>query len=258
MASYTLVDIDDNTYNLPLDIVIPDDEKVKAENQVIERSFRDGAVFTGLLRIKSNEITLQLPHWNTTDAGFRSLINTIMAWCLKAVTLRDNTRSIETSIVYEQSSIKWDKGSHLRSSDNTITFTRLNPYWEDIAYTIDTVPGTPVETTGSFVITNAGYTEMPVLITLSSPAGLVPEMIFFVTENNQGITIEDPAFGNNVLDIFIINTNSGVCTLNGNKRSQYITANTGFPVIPFGSGTFNYDILGNVGFTVKYKARYFI
>lgn len=258
MADYTLVDIDDNTYDLPDNIVIPDDEKIDSENQVVERSFRDGAVFTGILRIKSNEITLNFPSYDTTDVGYRTLVNNIVAQSIKAVKLRDNTRSIETDIVYDSVKLKWESGSYLRFSDNSITFKRTAPYWEDIAYTSTSIPGTPVQTAGSFVITNNGFAEMPIIITLSSPAGLVPEMIFFVTENNQGITIEDPAFGNNVLDIFIINTKTGICTLNGNKRSQYITANTGFPNIPLTSGTFNYTIDGNVGFVVKYKARYFL
>ena len=258
MSQFMLIDEDSNTYLLPEGVVIPDDVKIKADNKTVERSFRDGAVFPGLRRLKSKDITLDLPHWDTTDSGFRDTINEILSWCMKAVKLRDVTRNIETDILFQQASIKWDKGAYLRSSDNSLQFTQLIPYWEDVNYTIDYVSGTPVTTSGSLTITNNGHAEMPLLITFSNPSGLVPSIILQVTENNQGMTIEDPSFGLNVLDILIMDSKNCEITLNDVKRNQYIDVNTGFITIPLVEGTLVYTITGNVGFSVQYKARYFI
>jgi len=258
MSQFMLIDEDDNTYLLPEGTVIPDDVKIKADNKSIQRSFRDGAVFPGISRMKSRDISLDFPHWDKTDDDFRDTINELLSWCVKAVKLRDVTRNIETDVLFQQTSIKWDKGGFLRSSDNSVQFEQLFPYWEDVNYSIDYVAGTPVTTSGTLTITNNGYAEMPLLITFSNPSGLVPSIVLLVTENNQGMTIEDPSFGNNVLDVLIMDSKNCEVTLNGVKRNQYINANTGFITIPLTQGTLDYTITGNVGFSVQYKARYFI
>lgn len=258
MSQFILIDEDDNTYNLPADIVLRDDEKFVMDNKVIEKSFRDGAVFPGLSRLKSRELNFDMPAYDTTDTGYRNLVNTILYWCLKTVKIRDSDRNIETNVIYNQGSLKWDKGAFLRSSDNSLSFKQLIPYWEDINYTIQYVSGTPVTTFGTLTITNSGYAEMPLLITFYNPSGSVPSIILLITENNQGITIQDPSFGNSGLDVLIMDSKVGEVTLNNVKRNQYISPNTGFITCPVGTGTLDYTITGNCGFSVQYKKRYFL
>lgn len=258
MSQYVLVDIDDNTYTLPNGTTIPDDDKFSMDNKIIERSSRDGAVFPGISRMKSRELVLNLPKWDTSTSNFRTEINTLIMWCNKAVTLRDTTNSRETNILFDSASIKWEKGGHLRSSENALTFKQLTPYWQDVNYTFQYISGTPILTSGSVVIKNNGYAEMPLLITFNNPSGLIPSIELLITENNQGITIEDPAFGNNVLDVLIMDSELGTLELNGVKRNQYIDDDTGFITVPLTQGTLNYTITGNCDATIQYKARYYI
>jgi hypothetical protein len=256
--SYLLIDKENNTYTLPENIVLREDDKFKMDNKLIDRSFRDGSVFPGLTRMDARKIIFSLPQWSATDAIFRNLANTILMWCIKTVKIRDTVRNIETDILFDSGSLKYDIGSFLRSSDNSLEFTQLFPYWEDVNYSEQNISGSSPSTTGTLNIPNLGYAEMPLLITVTNPLSQIDEIILLIIENNQGFTLEDPVFGNNITDELIINTKYGEVTLNGIKRDKYIIDNTGFITIPIGGGTLNYDINGDCDIKIQYKARCFL
>lgn len=254
---YQLIDINNNVFTLPDKFLIPGDDKFSIDIDLIERTFRDGSIFPGISRIKARDISFTYNQYANNNSGFRDFFNEFFMWAFKAVKIRNATLNIETDIKLSSGDLKYDKGSHIRSSDNSLTFKQLNPFWEDVNYTTVNISGTPTKTTGTYVINNTGWAEMPCLITLTASLQATYILFQFI-ENNQGIYIADSGFGVKANDVYIINNKDGIITLNNFKRNQYIFQGTGFFMCPVGTGSLYYEIDTNCAIKIEYKKRFFI
>lgn len=265
MNRYRFEDIDGNYINIDNSLIpnsmdntfVVSSEKFNADIKVIEKTFLDGGIFTGTIRLKSNEIEFKcnLDGFGDTDNIFRSVFNTIMFWSRKTVLIKDIILGLEKSVRFSDSGIKYD--DFLRSGNMTLSFKSLNPFWEKTIPTIETITGSSGSLSGTIPITNNGKINTLPIFTLNANE-LTTKILFHIPSTNQGIYIKDIQFGLTGLTQYVINCNDGSIKLAGNRRNQMIDFGTGPFSFPVGTFDLDYIINGNCDITISFKERYYI
>lgn len=258
---YQFIDINGAAYNIEaFDEPVLNDDEIKTDVKVIEKTFRDGAVFSGIIRVMSKDIEFEYNQINNNDASFRSAVNMMILWAKKAVKVRDILLNIETPILFSGIKINYDKGSFLRSAKIRMNFKRTLPYWEDINYTQYNISMPSGGTSGvieTVSITNNGYSEVQPIITLTAQE-LTTKFFFHIPSTNEGMYIKDLQFGMLGLTEYVINCNEGWVKLSGNRRNNMIQNDTGFFNFPVGTFDLDYQFNGDCDILIQFKERYYI
>jgi hypothetical protein len=265
MTRYRIIDINAAYFDIDSSAIgnglhesfMLNNDSVQADVKIIEKTFRDGGVFSGNIRLKSKEIEFSYYTTAKTDALFRAEINPLIFWCRKAVLLQDLANNLETTILFDTYDIKYEEASHLRLAKITITFKRLTPYWENSTNTVYNISGSTSSNSGTLSITNNGWLPTQPIITIDAHE-LTTKILFHVLSTNEGIYIKDLQFGLTGLSQYIINNIEGTIKLSGNKRNNMIQQDTGFFEFPVGTFDLDYDLNGDCDISIVFKERYYI
>lgn len=253
--TYKLIDIDNNEYTITLPNFRIEEEELKVDVNVIERSYKAGAVVSGEKRDKSKDLSFVFDTWKRTDATFRNYVNELIKWLRKAVKIQNVTTGVETDIALDKYSLKYEDGAVYRLASGDVVLKQLTPYWWDIVET--TVSTTGSSLTNLLTIDVIGEIEIPFIVTITALEGITKFSIKNAT-SGEGILIQDLDFGINGLTIYLINMKEGTAELNGISREQNIKQGTGF--FNFLPGVNQIEILadGQMVTEITYKNRYYI
>lgn len=254
MIRYRLVDINGEHRDIDDSTLRRTEDTSTIEVDIIEKSFKGGAVFPGVQRDESKEIQFIFVENNQDEQLYRNYENNLRLWLRKTRWIQDLINNIETEVLFKENVIAYvDGGQHL-SSDNTITFVQLNPYWQDIDYQIEQESGI---SSGELVINNNGYLETAPIIELEA---LEPcsKFAIKVRETGKGIIIQDFSFGVNGQNTYIIDNSEGSAELNQVDRNNKIQLNTGFISLPVGINNLEFTFNGSCTVLVKWKRRYYL
>jgi hypothetical protein len=254
MIRYKLIDILDNEYGLDDKTFKMIDDSLTTEADIIQRSFRAGGVFVGQQRDTTKNITFIYDVNEPTDILFRQKLNRLLLEFRKTVKIKDTILNIEVDAIQTDHQISYDEGGYFRGARCSVTFEFTSPYWRDVDYEVVTDTGF---TSGSISITNDGYIDTPLYITLTA-LDACNKYSLRVRETGQGILVRDLQFGISGLNTYIIDTKEGTIELNGISRADKIKAGTGFFNLQVGYNTI--DILSTAPLLVevKWKRRYYL
>lgn len=233
--------------------------KVSTENREIDidniqRSFKPGSIVLGEKRIASNDLVLEFEINQNEDVDFRPLLNNLLYWARKAIYLLDTDNEIRTKITLSAIEIPWDAGGRLRGTKGTVTFVQETPYWEDTTELEETGSGTTIVK----AINNTGYLPTPAVFTLTTTT-TTGGFEIFITENSEGIDIQDLSFGTDTdLLVYIVNCSTGEALLGGVNRNDRIRGGSGFFDLPVGTFTLNIESDQSLTLSMKYRRRYWI
>lgn len=253
---YMLIDDDENQFIVKNgSLKIPEDSFTIA-NDVIERSYTDGAIAPGESRGEAKELVLTINIDNPIEQNYRDIINNLFYWARKAVTIRDRINNIETNIRASELPIEYDEGGQFKGSIVSLIFVQLIPFWWDVNF-IEISENLSVS--NQLVIDNDGYYDSPAIFILYTEVEIA-KFLIKCQETGLGIGINDFQFGKTNLNTYVIDNENGEALLAGILRNDQIISSTGFFYLQRGINTLNvitqYD--KDVDFTVKYKRRYFI
>lgn len=262
MSRYILVDDNDQIYTINDNTFRRGEDSSSIEVDIIEKTFRSGAVFPGIQRDESKTITFLynakpdggLATKELKEQSYRNKENELRMWLRKTRWLRDTVNNYETEVYLKTAEIAYDEGSMHLVSDNTIELVQLRPFWQDIGWITEEESGA---TSGTIILNNNGYVETPPIITLTA-LETCQKFSVRVNETGNGILIEDYSFGTAGQNTYIIDNMEGEAELNGVDRRSKIKANTGFFNLQVGINTLIFDSLGQCTFKVQYKRRYYI
>lgn len=226
------------------------------DNRVIDRSFLPGASLIGEKRLKSKGFTLSFPVIEGQAETFRAQINELFFWANKTEYIVDVTNDMEIKVTADTGNISYDPGSLKRSSNNTIEFTALTPYWESLIP--DSVSGTAlIATIKEVAVNNEGFLEAYPIITLTA-AIATDDIQIYINSDNTGIQVQDSSFGTAGHLTMIIDCAKGLVSINDDDRNVSIVSGTGFFPIPVGADTIN--ILSNqeITYSIEWAKRVFI
>lgn len=253
---YVLVDDDDNTYTINDGSFKRAEDSSTVEVDIIEKTFKGGAVFPGIPRDESKEISFNYSLSRRLESEYRAYENNLRMWLRKTRWIRDTVNNYETEVYLTDATITYDAegGGFQLSSENSITLKQLRPYWQDINYNKESESGA---SGGTIIVDNDGYAETPSIITLEA---LEPCYKFSirVNETGNGILIQDSSFGVAGNNTYIIDNAEGEAELNMVDRRNKIKANTGFFNLRIGINTVIFDFTGQCSFSIKWKRRYYI
>lgn len=265
MSRYQFVDENFNTYNLDgflqnasgnQDVAISSDG-VSADIKIIEKTFRDGGIFNGIVRLKSNELEFSFQMSYQTDVLFQAAYNELLYQARKTVLIKDLITARETPVVFSDNNIKYETGCQMKTGKATITFKRLSPFWETSAWKQYNLSGSSASNSGTLSITNNGKLDAQSIITIDAHE-LITKILFHIPATNEGIYIKDLQFGQIGLTQYVIDNTSGKIELSGYKRNQMIQSGTGFFVFPPGTFDLDYNINGDCDINIAFKERYYI
>lgn len=252
---YKLLDIDNNEYIITLPNFRIEEEELKVDVNVIERSYKAGAVVSGEKRDKSKDLSFVFDTWKRTDSTFRDYVNELIKWLRKAVKIQNITTGVETDIALDKYSLKYEDGSVYRLASGDVSFKQLTPYWWDILET--SVSQSGVSLSEILNINVISEIEIPFTITLTALDGITKFSVKNLT-SGEGILIQDLDFGLNGLEIYIIDMKEGTSELNGISREQNIKQGTGFFNLFSGVNQIEIQANGQLGVEIVYKNRFYI
>ena len=254
MIRYSLIDSNDNTYDIDNKSfkLLSDDFDIEVD--IVERSYQAGADFPGIQRDASKELTFQYDINLPDDSSFRDEINLITQKFRSTVKIWDKKLNLTTDVLYASQSIQYDEGGFLRGAKINVTFTQLTPYWEDKDFNTEIQSGL---TAGIITINNAGYIETPAIFTIVAD-GNITKFSLRITETGDGIVIKDLQFGTVGLDTYIIDNSEGTAELNQILRNNKIQQGTGFFNLAVGINTIEFIANGSAQIQAQWKRRYYI
>jgi phage-related protein len=266
MIEYALRDDGGNEFNLngststlitlAKNSLTPGESNIERDVNIIQRSYKDGAVAPGVPRTKSKELAINLSIATDTVNTFRTNINLLEFWCRKTEKLIDKTNSRSAEVKYKGLSIRYDAGSYLKSANVTITFEHLNPYWFTNSYTTASDSGADI----SLEYNNNGYVESPPIITIVAEEAC--ENITIIEETTRrGIAIADLTFGVSALyKTYTIDCETGEAKLSGvtGNRNNRIQAGTGFFDLPVGNGSISIQTPVSVSASMQFRKGYLL
>jgi hypothetical protein len=231
---------------------------VDIDLDIIERSFTPGAFAIGERRIKSSMLKLTADIKADSDADFKDSANEVLYYAKNAEYIEDDDNSIRAKIELSNFILTPmdEVGTFYRYEKLEMTFSMLTPYWEKT--TLETESFT--DSSKVIALNNQGYLPTPPEFTIESSAAC-DSFSFWITENQQGIEINDLSFGTDTtLDTYTVDNFNGVVTLGDNEtnRNDRISNNTGFFEFPVGSSTLNFVASVSVDVTISYRERYYI
>jgi hypothetical protein len=258
MARYQLFDIANNSFDIAIPDIYIETEGMQSDIKIIEKTFRAGAVFAGIMRIKSKDIEFSYYEHSNSPTTFRSNVNQLSAWCQKTVLIKDTYLGIECEVVFDSYELKFDRNTNNYISGGAaqanFKFKRLNPFWKKSTATNYTIAGVVGGTSGTISITNGGYFDSEPIITLTA-AELTTKILFHIPSTNEGMYIKDLQFGLSGLTEYVIDNSQGMATLGGYKRNNYIQQGTGFFQFPAGTFDLYYLVNGNAAINIDFYER---
>jgi hypothetical protein len=265
MTRYQFVDINGITFDIDSSAIdnglennfYHNNDAFQSDIKIIEKTFRDGGVFSGNIRLKSKEIEFSCFVISQTDPNYRIQINRLLFWARKTILLKDLVNAIETTVLYDGSDIKYEDASELRAGKVTLTFKRLDPFWQTSANKTYNISGSTSSSSGTISITNNGYIDTQSIITIDAHE-LTTKILFHIPSTNEGIYIKDLQFGLTGLTQYIINNIDGTIKLMGNKRNNMIQQGSGWFNFPVGTFDLDYNLNGDCDISIIFKERSFI
>lgn len=263
MNRWGLIDIDDNIYIFTDDAFKILNRSFEVDIDVIERSFRAGADFPGIQRDKSTVLEFKHDYNNPSEQEFRRKTNELIMKLRDVVKVRDLINNIETDCLMEKLELTYDEGGFNKGSVKNPSFIQLNPFWEDVDYTIIEESRIIARNTGGIAediikFFVGGYFDPAPIITLTA---LEACNKFFIQllETGEGILIRDSQFGISGLNTYIIDSKEGIVELNQVNRMQKVKLGTG----PFNLKKQAYNNLfiqatGELSINIKFKKRSYI
>ena len=264
MIEYQLKDSDDNLYDINGDSVTlalkgsftQGEDSFSYDNRIVERSFLSGSALIGDKRLMQKGFTLSFSSANSDSGLYRMEINTLLSFINKTVAIVDVTNDMEIKVTAETMNIGYDSGSLKHSSDNSIDFVALTPYWESL--TADSENGiADADVIKEILVNNEGFLVAFPIITLIATVP-TDDVQIYINSTNTGIQILDSSFGTAGNLTMIIDCSEGLVSINDLNRNVNIVPGTGFFEIPIGSDTIN--ILSNetIDVAVEWQKRFFI
>lgn len=242
-----IYDIDDNTFKLLEDVG-------SIESEIIERSFTSGAIFPGIQRDESKELTFSFQLNRGDENDFRDYFNEFIHYARNARFLRDTTNSIQTEILLVEKAASFEDGGWNKGAGITVSFSQLTPYWQDIAYIETTALA---QTNYQAVISNAGWVSTPPIITLTANT-IINEFYVKRVEGNKGIFIKDLQFGNLGLTEYVLDFGAGTAKLGGIDRANLIRKSTGWFDLLVGNNTIQIVTSASCDILIQLKRRFYI
>lgn len=262
---YQFVDIDGLTFDIDSSAIenglyenfYINNDNFQSDIKIIEKTFRDGGVFSGNIRLKSKEIEFSCFLIANNDIAYRLQINQLLLWARKTILLKDLVNNIETVVLFDSSDIKYEDASELRAGKMTLVFKRLDPFWQTTLNKTYNISGSSAGNAGTISITNSGSMETQSIITIDSHE-LTTKILFHIPSSNEGIYIKDLQFGMTGLTQYIINNIDGTIKISNSKRNNMIQQGTGFFNFPVGTFDFDYNLNGDCDISIIFKERYYI
>lgn len=264
MIEYQLKDAEGTTYSLNGDSVTValkksvtfSKDSFSIDNKVAERSFTPGSVLIGNSRFKQRVLTLMLSRTNNDMDTFRSELNDFLYFVSKTRYIVDVTNNMQIEVVPESIDIDYEDGALKKLSENEINFVVLTPFWESLIE--EEYTGTAAaDSTEEVSISNSGFFEAPLKITLEASSQVSSIQIYLV-DANTGITVEDALFGSVGYDTMIIDCKLGKASIGELNRNLSILDGTGFFSIPVGSDTLRIIPTEELDYTINFKKRFFV
>ena len=223
--------------------------------KIKEKSFLDGAVKLGNVRLKSKYITLKFTRvFNNTD-DYKTAQNLLLYNLRKAKYLLDKTNSRQIEIQVQDFKASYNEGAHKLMSDNTIRLKVLTPYWKDTVKTI--VIQSLSISINDVNLNNLGSLEVYPIITLTA-AVAVTSIEMYIDATKYGIQIDDILFGTVGYEIMIIDCEQGTILIGALDRSKYILAGSGYFPIPVGASILKIIPTAALDLKVEYYNRDYI
>jgi hypothetical protein len=225
---------------------------------IVEKSFRNGAVLIGERRIESKELTISIELFDPTDANYRQEFNQFCYYASQAEYIEDTDNGIRTKVEFMgfTDSPYQAQGTINRGGYIDLKFRQLTPYWEDTTEQTDTDTGTSL----AMSINNTGYLDTPPVFTIAASA-LCTSILIYISDPVRGIEIQDLAFGSNAtLDDYVINNENGTALLGDDSlnRNDRIRGGSGFFDFPVGSFTLNAEFSASCQLDIAWRRRYYI
>jgi hypothetical protein len=253
---YLIITEDGTTFRIENGSLQKPEDSFSIDNDVIERSFTDGAIIPGESRGTSKELILNVAINNQSESAYRDIVNNLFYWCRKAVTIRDTVNNIETDVRISELPIEYDEGGQHLGSTVSFVFIQLIPFWKDVNF-IEVSEN--LSLSNQLVIDNDGYYDTPAIFIIQTDQE-IPKFLIKMQETNLGIGINDLNFGKVNLQTYVIDNENGEALLSTILRNDRIISGTGFFFLRRGTNTLNVTTWLNrdIDFTVRYKRRFFI
>jgi hypothetical protein len=252
---------DNSTYNLST--IAGDKIDLKRGNtsldlDIVEKSFRNGAVMIGERRIASKDLTIGIELANPADSGFRNSFNLFCYNASEIEYLEDVDNNIRTKVEFTgfTDSPYQSQGTVNRAGYCDLKLRQLTPFWEDITEQTATDTGTDL----TFNLNNTGYLDCPATFTIIASA-LCEGIFIYISDPARGIEIQDLTFGyDTTLDEYVINNEDGTALLGdeGYNRNDRIRGGSGFFDFPVGSFTLKAEFTVSCQMDITWRRRYFI
>jgi hypothetical protein len=252
---YVLVDEDGNLFNIVDGTFKRLEDSSTIEVDVVESSFQAGATFPGIQRDQSKEISYQYNLDRRDEQLYRNYENNLRMWIRKTRYIRDMVNTMQTEVLLSDHTITYDDGGFKLGSVNSLTFTQLKPYWEDIEYT--TEGDTGAITSDIITINNDGFAETPSIITVRALEG-VPKFSIRLVQNGRGIVIQDLQFGTSGLNTYLIDNGDGTVELSQIDRKNKVRTGTGPFNLLVGRNDLEITSQGEIVIQIKWKRRYYV
>lgn len=250
MIEYSFEDVEGRTYNLNdsgIQIIARNsltysDLKLNYENRIINKTYLPGSHVVGDPRLMSRKLSFDLKR---TGDNFETQLNMFIRKAEIAKYLVDDTNSRRMRIVLDSVNVKYEKGSLKKFSDESITFTCLDPFWEEATET-SILNESLSAGINDITINNNGYLDTYGRLVFTAATGVSKIQAYTVPgllelEITEGIEIRDSLFGNGAYTQLELDNYNGTLTLVAGSdeydRVAYITPGTGFFRFPQGSNT---------------------
>lgn len=224
--------------------------------KIVPRSGQDGAVALGDTLIDSRELTVSFNRAYADYNDLRTKENELLAFLKRVTCLIDVTNNRRISVSPLSYKLGSDPGCYHHSTNNSITFEALIPYWENLT-----------ETTVTQTLTGGDINEISLSVNGSSPpppvitldcAEACTTLQMYISENKQGIEINDSILGSAGFEIMTVDNKLGTVKISNLDRSQNIVAGTGFFDLLLGASTLVVIPEGDLDITIAYNERYYL
>lgn len=262
MVEYALEDADGTQYDLngssiesiARKSITYEDARLRFDNNIIAKSFLPGDIVIGAPRLLSREINLIL---NRSADNFETQLNELIYNLEKAVYLVNTTDSKRIKVRMMDMNIQYDKGAHRKSSNESISLTCLNPFWEDTIETTILSQSLTGSANNDITIDNQGYLRTYGTLTFTASAA-VAQVVAYMINNKEGIKFNDPLFGSGTYNELILDNIEGTLILEDDfDRNFTIEPGTGFFSFSKGSDTLRVTPSADCILDIKYRKRYY-
>jgi hypothetical protein len=225
---------------------------------LVEKSFRNGAILIGERRIESKELDIGIELFDDDDTNFRQEFNQFCYYASQAEYIEDTDNSIRTKVEFLGfgDNPYQSQGTVNRGGYCDLKFRQLTPFWEDTTVQTDTDTGTDL----TFNINNSGYLDTSATFTITASA-LCESILIYISDPVRGIEIQDLSFGyDSTLDEYVINNEDGTALLGdeGYNRNDRIRGGSGFFDFPVGNFTLNAEFPVSCQMDISWRRRYFV